>query len=106
MRRHSTIANLFFLSLLKTSEKDLQLIGREVVRMVQNLRKDAGFAVEDRIEVSWDLDGKIEDAVRKFVTYFCEETLTVKIKDNLDKADHWGTLKINEKEFNIQLKKV
>jgi len=52
------------------------------------------------------LDGKIEDAVRKFVTYFCEETLTVKIKDNLDKADHSGTLKINEKEFNIQLKKV
>jgi len=94
------------LSLELTADLVQEGIVREVVRMVQNLRKDAGFAVEDRIEVSWDLDGKIDDALRKFATYFCEETLTVKIKDNLDKADHSDTLKINEKEFNIQLKKV
>ena len=94
------------LSLELTADLVQEGIVREVVRMVQNLRKDAGFAVEDRIEVSWDLDGKIDDALRKFATYFCEETLTVKIKDNLGKADHSGTLRINEKEFNIQLKKV
>ena len=94
------------LSLELTADLVQEGIVRDVVRMVQNLRKDAGFAGEDRIEISWDLDGKIDDALRKFVTYFCKETLTVKIKDNLDKADHSGTLKINEKEFNIQLKKV
>ena len=81
-------------------------IVREVVRMVQNLRKDAGFAVEDRIVVSWDLDGKIKEALSKFRTYYCEETLTVDIRENLDLVDHEGKLMINEKEFDIQLKKV
>ena len=94
------------LSLELTSELLQEGIVREVVRMVQNLRKDAGLAVEDRIELSWDLDGKFDQALSKFIVYFCEETLTVDIKESLDIVDHTGKLIINEEEFNIQLKKV
>tara|TARA_Y100000590_G_C15741637_1_gene1020491 strand:- start:1592 stop:4888 length:3297 start_codon:yes stop_codon:yes gene_type:complete len=94
------------LSLELTDDLVQEGIVREVVRMVQNLRKDAGFAVEDRIIVSWDLDGKIKEALSKFRTYYCEETLTVDIRENLDLVDHVGKLMINEKEFDIQLKKV
>jgi len=87
--------------------KDLILEGlvRDLVRTVQNLRKDAGFSVEDRIEISWDLDGQIAEAVGKFERYFCGETLTQEIKDNIENADYTSIVKLNEFSYNINLKK-
>ncbi len=87
--------------------KDLILEGlvRDLVRTVQNLRKDAGFSVEDRIEISWDLDGQIAEAVGKFERYFCGETLTQEIKDNLENADYTNIVKLNEFSYTINLKK-
>ena len=72
---------------------------------IQNLRKDAGFSVEDRIEISWDLDGQIAEAVGKFERYFCGETLTQEIKDNIENADYTSIVKLNEFLYNINLKK-
>ena len=58
----------------------LEGIVRDVVRIVQSLRKKAGFAVEDRINISWEFDGKIEEALGKFESYFKLETLTTNIE--------------------------
>ena len=62
---------------LELSE-DLILEGlvRDVVRSVKSMRKNAGFAIEDRIEISWDFDGEIAKALGKFEGYFMSETLT------------------------------
>ena len=57
---------------------------RDIVRLVQSMRKNAGFAVEDRIEISWDFDGHILEALGKFDTYFRAETLTEIIKSYSD----------------------
>ena len=94
------------LSLDLTYELLQEGIVRDIVRMVQNLRKDAGFSVEDRIELSWDIDGEIKVALSKFRSYFCEETLTVGIRENLEKIDYEDKIRINEKEFIIKLKKI
>ena len=94
------------LSLELTEDLILEGIVRDVVRSVQNMRKDAGFAVEDRIEISWDLDGKIDDAVGKFSTYFRNETLTNNISEKIENADYSGSFEINEKMFTIDLKKI
>jgi isoleucyl-tRNA synthetase len=94
------------LSLELTEDLILEGIVRDVVRSVQNMRKDAGFAVEDRIEISWDLDGQIADAVGKFSTYFRNETLTNIISEKIENADYSGSVKLNEKMFNIDLKKI
>jgi len=94
------------LSLELTDDLIQEGIAREIVRLVQNLRKDSGLAVEDRIDLCWDLDGDIEEALSKFKEYFCEQTLTVNIKRSLDKVDHSAKMELNNKEFNIQLKKV
>ena len=79
---------------------------RDVVRSVQNMRKEAGFAVEDRIEISWDLDGQIAEAVGKFSTYFRNETLTNIISEKIENADYSGSVELNEKMFIINLKKI
>ena len=94
------------LSLELTEDLILEGIVRDVVRSVQNMRKDAGFAVEDRIEISWDLDGQIADAVGKFSTYFRNETLTNIISEKIENADYSGSVELNEKMFIIDLKKI
>ena len=94
------------LSLELTEDLILEGIVRDVVRSVQNMRKDAGFAVEDRIEISWDLDGQIAEAVGKFNTYFQNETLSNIISEKIENADYSGSVELNEKMFIIDLKKI
>ena len=45
-------------------------IARELVNRIQNLRKDSGFEVTDRIDVALQKDDKIVNAVRnKYIVY-------------------------------------
>jgi isoleucyl-tRNA synthetase len=48
---------------------------REFVNRIQNMRKDAGFEVTDRIEISFDADKNLVHAVNDFVDYITAETL-------------------------------
>ena len=54
-------------------------IARELVNRIQNLRKDSGFQVTDRIDVFLQADESLEDAIRLNLEYIKIETLT----DNL-----------------------
>jgi isoleucyl-tRNA synthetase len=50
-------------------------IAREVVNRVQNMRKDAGFEVTDRIVVRIQTTDVITDAIKQFEQYICTEVL-------------------------------
>jgi isoleucyl-tRNA synthetase len=54
-------------------------VARELVNRIQNLRKDSGFQVTDRIEVFLQADESLEDSIRLNLDYIKKETLT----DNL-----------------------
>jgi isoleucyl-tRNA synthetase len=62
-----------------TVDEDLRREGqaREIVRAVQNARKNAGFAVEDRIALTLDGDPALLDAAREHRDYIAGETLAV-----------------------------
>ncbi len=51
-------------------------IARELVNRIQNIRKDSGFEVTDKIKVQLQRDGLLEQAILKNEDYIKSETLT------------------------------
>ena len=93
------------LSLDLNQDLILEGIVRDIVRVIQSMRKKAGFAVEDRINISWDFDGQIQEALGKFEQYLKAETLTNKIMENIDDCDFSNIVEINDKQYKVELKK-
>ncbi|MFG6686833.1 isoleucine--tRNA ligase [Mariniflexile sp. HNIBRBA6329] len=71
-----------------TISEDLKMEGvaRELVNRIQNLRKDSGFEVTDRIDVKLQNDVQIVTAINTNISYIKAETLTedLQIIDKLD----------------------
>ncbi|MDB4183256.1 DUF5915 domain-containing protein, partial [Flavobacteriaceae bacterium] len=63
-------------------------IARELVNRIQNLRKDSGFDVTDRIEVFLQKEAHIENAIKQNLDYIKLETLTeeLQVVAQLDKG--------------------
>lgn len=61
-------------------------IARELVNRIQNLRKDSGFDVTDRIDVLLQMDENIVNAINSNIDYIKTETLTeeLEIKDEVN----------------------
>jgi isoleucyl-tRNA synthetase len=55
-------------------------IARELVNRIQNLRKDSGFEVTDRIDVKLQKDENIAQAVNSNLEYIKSETLTEELE--------------------------
>ncbi len=55
-------------------------IARELVNRIQNLRKDSGFEVTDKIDIRILKDGLVERAVKSNISYIKNETLTSELK--------------------------
>lgn len=64
------------LDVVITPELRNEGISRELVNRIQNLRKDSGFEVTDRVEVTLQENEKLKEAVNQNLEYIKEETLT------------------------------
>ena len=64
-------------------------IAREVINRIQNLRKDKGFEVTDKIIVKFQAQPDIDEAVHHNITYICSETLaqSFEIVDMIEEGD-------------------
>lgn len=51
-------------------------MARELVNRIQNIRKDKGFEVTDKINVRIAHNDKLDAAIKNNLTYICSETLT------------------------------
>ena len=82
-------------------------LAREFVNRVQNMRKDAGFDVTDRIKVKFTGSKEIIDAVNSFHHYISNETLAEKlINDDTFNGGVNQNWKIGEFECSIHLEKI
>jgi isoleucyl-tRNA synthetase len=53
---------------------------RELVNRIQNLRKDSGFDVTDKIHVQVSSDNDVRESIEEHASYICEQTLALSIK--------------------------
>ena len=82
-------------------------IAREVVNRVQNFRKEAGFEVTDKINISLETSNVLNSAIQNNKNYICSETLAENLSF-VDKIDgEKFLLEIdNETKAYVGLKKV
>jgi len=82
-----------------TPELKNEGIARELVNRIQNLRKDLGMEVTDRIKLIIENNDDTGDAFESFKEYICSETLadlhfTDKITDNVFEQELINNLKV------------
>ena len=61
-------------------------LAREVVRAVQEARKNAGLAVTDRIDLAWEASAETAAAIRTHADLIAGEVLAVSLSDDLSQV--------------------
>ncbi|MCK5329273.1 MAG: class I tRNA ligase family protein, partial [Candidatus Latescibacteria bacterium] len=75
---------------------------RELVHKIQNMRKEAGFEVSDRIALSYRATPRLEQAIEAFRDYIRAETLCLKFETG-DEGDFIVSEKMNGQEARIAI---
>ncbi len=91
-----------------TLSKELMQEGlaREVVRIVQQGRKEAGLDVDDRIELSLQGSKPVQSAITAHKDYISAETLAKSLTDKAIDGSFEKIAKIGKESLTVQLKKV
>lgn len=88
-----------------TPELEMEGLAREMVRLVQSLRKDRGLAVSDRIKLFYDSQDKtVIQALNTFASYLQGEVLATELTRSQPNTD--ALVKINGREVAIGIKKI
>jgi len=80
-------------------------LAREFVNRVQNMRKDAGFEVTDRIRIHFEAPSRVAEAVQRLSDYIKSETLATHVTVGRDSAEHWEKWDIDGEPCEIGISK-
>ena len=88
-----------------TISEDLMQEGmaRELVNRIQNLRKELGFEVTDKIKVEYSGSEQLTKSVNQFIAYICSEVLATEI--TFVSACDTHETDVNEEAVYLNLKK-
>jgi isoleucyl-tRNA synthetase len=94
-----------------TTELVQEGYARDVVRLINNLRKEAGMDISDRIRLAYKVDhtrnGDVAATFENFATYISQETLTVQLESgNLVDAEITRTVEVGEEPVTLALRRV
>ncbi len=82
-------------------------LAREFVNRIQNMRKDAGFDVTDKIVINYSGDKNLIKAIKNFNQYIKTETLAEVLSENKNPNGKFSQdFKIAEFECSINIEKV
>jgi isoleucyl-tRNA synthetase len=80
-------------------------LARDLVRAIQNARKEAGLEISDRIRLSVDSRPAIMEALAAHATFVQSETLTVEIAENMP-GGHLSECEIQGDAVRLQLERI
>ena len=81
-------------------------LAREFVNRVQNMRKEAGFEVTDRILVGFKADAKLTEAIVNMSEYVRVETLALEVEQGRLEGDHRASCEIDGQALEIAISRV
>uniref|UniRef100_A0A7V2ZHM9 Isoleucine--tRNA ligase n=1 Tax=Ignavibacterium album TaxID=591197 RepID=A0A7V2ZHM9_9BACT len=82
-------------------------LAREFVNRVQNMRKDAGFDVTDKININFTGSSELVKAINNFSDYISNETLAEKlISEQITDGGFRQDWKIGDYECSIRIEKI
>ncbi len=80
-------------------------LARELVRRIQDFRKQADFAISDRIIISYQVSDGLKDALEEHRTYIMDETLALEMDEGQPGEGMFsGTVKFDGEEATLGLK--
>ena len=102
----STNDALVILDTAVTPELEAEGRARDLVRMIQQARKDAGFNVGDRITLALDVPEHFKAALATHKDYIAAQTLAVSVGEGSASATQKITQELDGDQFTIGLSKV
>ena len=76
-------------------------IARELVNRIQNIRKNSGFEITDKIHLVLSKNPNTDDAVKEYNTYICNQVLA----NSLELSDEVpGGVELNFDDFTLYVK--
>lgn len=88
-----------------TDELIAEGFAREFVNRIQNMRKNAGFQVTDRITIHYRGSERLHRAVKAMSGYIKNETLAVEFSDVFTSGEYSETLDINGETVEIGIQR-
>lgn len=86
-----------------TEELKSEGIARELVNRIQNLRKDKGFEVTDKIKVKLQEEESVKNAVENNLAYICAEILGDSFEMVSPAQLNGDTIEIEDKNLRIEI---
>ena len=81
-------------------------IARDIINRIQNFRKESGLEVSDRIALSYEASGEINQVFEYYSEHICSETLAEKLEKG-EKDWHFNTtLTLNDSKVGLWMKQV
>jgi isoleucyl-tRNA synthetase len=88
-----------------TDELRAEGFAREFVNRVQNMRKDAGFEVTDRINIYYRAPEELRETLRAMSSYIASETLATQFSDAYRPGEFASKVDINGLEVEVSVER-
>jgi isoleucyl-tRNA synthetase len=76
---------------------------REFVNRVQNMRKEAGFALTDRITITFSAADPMRETLLAMAPYISAETLALALSAPCGAGEHQATIDVNGEEIRVSI---